>query len=83
MSHHVLDGVLVHAVALGHRDKVGTAVVWAVVGVQLQLVPDALECFLIPGISQLEIFPVAVIGVGPVEQIGAAQCLRLLIFSEY
>ena len=83
VAHHVFDSILVNPIALGHGDKVGTAVVRTVIGVQLQLVSDALEGFLIPGIRQLEVFPVAVIGVGPVEQIGAAQCLRLLIFSEH
>lgn len=45
VAYHVFDGVLIHAVALGHGNKVGTAVMWAVIGVQLQLVPDTLKGF--------------------------------------
>ena len=55
----------------------------AVIGVQLQFVPDTLEGFLIPGIGQFDVLLVAVIGVCPVEKIGTAERLRLLIFSEY
>lgn len=70
MAYHIFDSILVYSIALGHGDKVGTAVMRAVIGVQLQLVSDTLKGFLIPGIGQLEVLFVPVIGVSPVEQVG-------------
>ena len=83
MADHILDGVFVYAIALGHRDKVGTAVMGAVLGVQLQFITDTLEGFLIPSIGQLKVLLVSVVGVCPVKQIRASDCLCFSIFFEY
>ena len=31
VAHHIFDGILVHAIALSHGNKVGTAVVWTMI----------------------------------------------------
>ena len=67
VAYHIFDGILVHPIALGYGDKVSTAIVRTVIGVQFQVVPNTLEGFLIPGVGQFDVFLVAVIGICPVE----------------
>ena len=80
MADHVFDGILVHTIAFGRGDEMGTAVVRAVVRIQAEFIPDALKRLLIPGVGQSDIFLLSAIGVDPVEQVGTVQLGGLFIF---
>lgn len=77
VANHILDGVLVHPGLLGHRYKVLSAIMRAMLRIQLQFIANHSKTFLVSLVGQHRRFTAAAIRTS--EQVLAAGLLRLLI----